>query len=86
VIGVSTAGVYLVHLHKPAASEEADREVFLSGALSLIIQLIAALGLCGWQISSRCAIITCTQVSWLKIHRSWIITASSLAACLVTRP
>lgn len=50
--GVSAAGFYLVNLHKPAVSEEADKEVFISVALSLIIQLIAVLGLCGWQISS----------------------------------
>lgn len=52
MIGVSAAGFYLVDLHKPAVSEAADREVFLSVALTLIIQLIAVLGLCGWQISS----------------------------------
>lgn len=50
--GVSSAGFYLVNLHKPAVSEEADREVFLSVAPTLVIQLVAVLGLCGWQISS----------------------------------
>lgn len=52
VAGVSSAGFYLVDLHKLAVSEDADSELLLSVALTLIIQLIAVLGLCGWQISS----------------------------------
>lgn len=86
VTGVSSTGFYLVNLHKPAVSEEADSELLLSAALTLIIQLIAVLGLCGWQISSWCAVITFTQVSYLKTHTSWIITASCLAVGLVTHP